>query len=44
MWSDSFRENLPEDIYLFDDTFSWSVIFTHETDEKNNDFYLYVEV
>ena len=44
MWSVSFKEELPEDIYLFDDTFSWSVIFTHETDEQNNNFCLYVEL
>ena len=24
---------LPSDIYIFDDSFSWFVIFTHETDE-----------
>ena len=44
MWSDAFKSNLPKDIYLFDDTFRWSVIFTHETDEKENNYYLYVEV
>lgn len=44
MWSDSFKENLPEDMYLFDETFSWSVIFTHETDEQNNNYCLYVEL
>ena len=44
MWSVSFKEELPEDIYLFDDTFSWSVIFTHETDEQNNNFCLYIEL
>ena len=44
MWADAFKSNLPKDIYLFDDTFRWSVIFTHETDEKENNYYLYVEV
>ena len=43
-WSDLLKSNLPEDTYLFDNTFSWSVIFTHETDEKNNNFCLYVEL
>lgn len=43
-WSDTFKSELPEDIYLFDDTFRWSVIFTHETDEQNNNFCLYVEL
>ena len=27
---------LPSDIYVFDDSFSWYVIFTHETDEYEN--------
>ncbi len=43
-WSDSLKSNLPEDIYLFDDTFRWSIIFTHETDGENNPFCLYVEI
>lgn len=42
-WSDSFKNDLPEDIYLFDDSFSWSAVFTHETDEENNKYCLYVE-
>lgn len=42
-WLASLKSSLPEDIYLFDDTFSWSVIFTHETDEQNNNFCLYTE-
>lgn len=24
------KDSFPEDIYVFDDTFSWTVIFTHE--------------
>ena len=43
-WSDSIKSDLPKDIYLFDDTFSWSVIFTHETDEQNNKYCLYVDI
>ncbi len=43
-WSDALKSDLPEDIYLFDDTFSWSVIFTHETDEQNNNFCLFVDM
>ena len=27
--------NLPEDIYVFDKSFSWSIAFTHETDTEN---------
>lgn len=26
-----YKHDLPEDIYIFDDTFTWSVILTHET-------------
>ncbi len=39
-WEKSFEPNLPEDVYVFDDTFSWSVIFTHETDEKEERYCL----
>lgn len=42
-WTEIFKSKLPEDIYLFDDTFSWSVIFTHETDEQNNRFCLFID-
>ncbi len=28
------RDTFPEDIYLFDDSFSWTVIFTHEYRDK----------
>lgn len=34
-WSECFLEDLPEDIYLFDETFSWCVIYTHEEIEDN---------
>ncbi len=27
-------DTFPEDIYLFDDTFTWCVILTHEDDGK----------
>ncbi len=30
---------LPEDIYIFDDSMEWSLIFTHETDLDNVRFY-----
>lgn len=42
-WMESFKHNLPEDVYVFDDTFSWSVIFTHETDEKEERYCLFVD-
>ena len=42
-WSDSLMSNLPEDLYLFDETFRWSVIFTHETSDKGRRYCLCVE-
>lgn len=42
-WTESFKHNLPEDVYVFDDTFRWSVIFTHETDEKEERYCLFVD-
>lgn len=42
-WSDSFMSDLPEDLYLFDETFRWSVIFTHETNDKGRRYCLYAE-
>ena len=42
-WTDSFKHNLPEDVYVFDSTISWSVIFTHETDEKEERYCLFVD-
>lgn len=30
-WSETFQTILPEDIYVFDDTLRWSIIYTHET-------------
>lgn len=31
-WVDNMNGELPEDIYLFDNSFAWSAVFTHETD------------
>ncbi len=28
--------DLPEDIYVFDESYSWCIIFTHETDQFGN--------
>lgn len=42
-WSDSLMSDLPEDLYLFDETFMWSVIFTHETNDKGRRYCLYAE-
>ena len=44
IWLKSFEAELPEDVYLFDDTFSWSIVYTHETDALGNRHCLYVEV
>lgn len=41
-WSEDLYEELPEDIYIFDDTFTWSAIFTHETDINNDPYCLYM--
>ena len=30
------ENDLPEDIYIFDDTFEWSIAYTHEDDLKGN--------
>ena len=43
IWSKSLKIELPEDIYVFDDTFSWSVIYTHETDAKDERYCLFVD-
>ena len=42
-WTEELCKELPEDIYFFDETFSWSIIFTHETDIKGNRYCLVVE-
>lgn len=41
-WDQSIRRELPEDIYLFDESFSWSVVFTHETDANDDPFCLFL--
>lgn len=33
--------NLPEDIYVFDASFSWTIVFTHEYLDKNRRYCLY---
>jgi hypothetical protein len=42
-WIETFKHNLPEDIYVFDDTFTWSVIFTHETNKKDERYCLFID-
>lgn len=41
-WQAKMAKELPEDIYLFDDSFSWSVVYTHETDTKGNRYCIYL--
>ena len=36
--------NLPEDIYIVDDTFEWSIALTHETDAQQNRYCLFAYV
>lgn len=43
IWSKSLKIELPEDIYVFDDTFNWSIIYTHETDSKERRYCLYLD-
>lgn len=38
------RKELPEDIYIFDESFSWCVVYTHETDYNDNPYCLFVKV
>lgn len=41
-WSQDLRKELPEDIYIFDETFSWSAVFTHETCSNSENYCLYL--
>ena len=41
-WSSEIKSELPEDIYMFDDTFTWSAVYTHETDAKENPYCIYL--
>ena len=42
-WACVNRLNMPEDMYVFDDTFSWSIVITHETNTKNETYCLYLK-
>ena len=42
MWSEDMYKELPEDIYIFDDTFTWSAIYTHEIDLNDAPYCLYI--
>ncbi|MBO5417688.1 MAG: hypothetical protein J6A50_03665 [Clostridia bacterium] len=39
-WDEAIKKELPEDIYLFDESFQWSVIFTHEDDSDGERYCL----
>lgn len=41
-WSSEIQKDLPEDIYLFDDSFTWSAIYTHETDVNETRYCIYI--
>ena len=43
-WIEQFKTDLPEDVYVFDDTLSWSIIYTHETDLKGQRYCLYTKI
>lgn len=42
-WLETLKNDLPEDIYIFDDTFSWSIIYTHETNAKKSRYCLFID-
>lgn len=42
-WSEEIYKELPEDIYIFDDSFTWSAIYTHETNLNNAPYCLYID-
>ena len=35
--------DLPEDIYIFDDTYSWTIALTHETDAQERPYCLFTD-
>lgn len=37
------RNELPEDLYLFDDSFTWTIAYTHEDDLEGNQMIYYQE-
>lgn len=42
-WAEIVKNDLPEDVYVFDDTFSWSIIYTHETGVRDDRYCLFVD-
>ena len=35
--------DLPEDIYIFDDPYSWTIALTHETDAQERPYCLFTD-
>ena len=35
--------DLPEDIYIFDDTYSWTIALTHDTDAQERPYCLFTD-
>lgn len=42
-WEDLLKKELPEDIYIYDDTFKWTIVYTHEIDEYDNRYCIYIQ-
>lgn len=42
-WIDELGKELPEDLYLFDSSFTWSIALTHETDLKEKRYCVFSE-
>lgn len=42
-WNNMLKSELPEDIYIYDKTFKWTVIYTHETNEYGSRYCLLME-
>lgn len=42
-WTEDSKKTLPEDIYLFDSSFTWYAVYTHEEDISLNRYCLYWE-
>ena len=40
-WGEISTKDLPEDIYIFDSSFAWSIVFTHEDIEPDKRYCLY---
>ena len=42
-WSTEMNQELPKDVYVFDNSFTLSVIYTHETDMNGKRYCIYLE-